>query len=198
MLNSKKTSNSKRLSADQAFYYTVIITQESNLRQKLSRKLNSNLLWKRIQFSMIQQFLIVLMYSTLSKSILLLRQQGLPWNNGLLALSAMGSNFNSQQFHAPNSSMENSSSASTSGNKGGGNRGAPSNKGGRGGGTGPRQGGANRSSNPGRQKPLPNRIHNSGKEEWHPPQSLIATWTGTKPVPDMLICYYCALPNHTT
>ena len=95
---------------------------------------------------------------------------GLNMEQWTIALSTMGSNFSSQQYHAPNSSMPNSSSASTCRNSGGGNWGAPSNRGGRGGGTGPRQGGANWSSNLGRQKPSPNPIQASGKDECHPPQ----------------------------
>ena len=130
---------------------------------------------------------------------------GLSQEQWQIALSAMSSNYNSQMqfqtdasssgnFHDPDKHMENSSAAASSRGRGGANRGSPSTRGGRGGGG---QGGANK-SNSERQKPPPNPIHKNGKESWDPPQSLIATWTGTKPVTGKVICYYCALPAHTT
>ena len=116
-----------------------------------------------------------------------------------IASSAMGgSNFNHQQFHARNT-MENSAVASLCRGRGGGNHGAPRCRAGAG--TG--QGGTSRSNNQSQnnsecQRPPHNPIHASSKEEWNPPQDLIATWTGTKPAENKPICYYCALPNHTT
>ena len=130
---------------------------------------------------------------------------GLSQEQWQLALSAMSSSYNSQMqfqpdatssgnFHDPDKHMENSSAAASSRGRGGANRGSPSTRGGRGGGG---QGGSNRSTSE-RQKPPPNPIHKNGKESWDPPPSLIATWTGTKPVTGKVICYYCALPAHTT
>ena len=114
----------------------------------------------------------------------------------------MVSNNNSQQnLHPPHdhqAPMENSSAAASRGNMGGDTRGNASNRGGRGGGAGQNQGGSNQSSNSERQKPPPNTIHKAKKETWDPQQKVIDTWIGTKPATGKAICYYCALPNHST
>ena len=117
----------------------------------------------------------------------------------------MGSNNNHQQNlqapyppHDHQTPMENSAAAASRGNRGSGTRGTSSNRGGGGGGAGQNQGGANQSNNSERQKPPPNPIHKAGREAWDPQQKIMDTWTGTKPVPGKAICYYCALPGHTT
>ena len=94
--------------------------------------------------------------------------------------------------------MNYAAAASSRGNRGGGGRGNASKRGCRSGGTAPNQGGTNRSNNPRRPHPAPNTVHASGKEQWNPPQSLIDTLTGTKPIQDLSTCYYCCLPAHTT